>query len=90
MLFAIPVLAVLGATMMLQMGCCNTILQAVVEDDKRGRVMSLFTMAFMGTVPLGSLVAGASQITSVSKRCCFHALRIVWWWHVSLLNRCRD
>lgn len=56
--FALPVLAILGATMMLQMGCCNTILQAVVDDDKRGRVMSLFTMAFMGTVPLGSLVAG--------------------------------
>jgi MFS family permease len=56
---ALPLLAVLGATMMLQMGCCNTILQAVVEDDKRGRVMSLFSMAFMGTVPLGSLVAGA-------------------------------
>lgn len=59
LLFALPILAVLGATMMLQMGCCNTILQAVVDDDKRGRVMSLFTMAFMGTVPLGSLVAGA-------------------------------
>ncbi|MBS1953969.1 MAG: MFS transporter [Cyanobacteria bacterium SZAS-4] len=59
LLFALPILAVLGATMMLQMGCCNTILQAVVEDDKRGRVMSLFTMAFMGTVPLGSLAAGA-------------------------------
>ena len=56
---ALPIMAVLGAAMMLQMGCCNTILQAVVEDDKRGRVMSLFTMAFMGTVPLGSLVAGA-------------------------------
>ncbi len=59
LLFALPILAVLGATMMLQMGCCNTILQAVVDDDKRGRVMSLFTMAFMGTVPLGSLLAGA-------------------------------
>ncbi|HEY9730628.1 MAG TPA: MFS transporter [Drouetiella sp.] len=59
LLVALPILAVLGATMMLQMGCCNTILQAVVDDDKRGRVMSLFTMAFMGTVPLGSLLAGA-------------------------------
>lgn len=56
---ALPLLAVLGAAMMLQMGCCSTILQALVHDDKRGRVMSLFTMAYMGTVPLGSLVAGA-------------------------------
>lgn len=58
-LFAVPILALLGATMMLQMGCCNTILQTVVDEDRRGRVMSLFSMAFMGTVPLGSLVAGA-------------------------------
>jgi MFS family permease len=37
----------------------NTILQTVVEDDKRGRVMSLFTMAFMGMAPFGSLITGA-------------------------------
>lgn len=55
---ALPVLALVGGSMMLQMGACNTILQAVVEPDKRGRVMSLFTLAFMGTVPLGSLAAG--------------------------------
>ena len=56
---ALPVLVVLGAAMMLQLGCCNTILQSVVDEDKRGRVMSLFTMAFMATVPLGALAAGA-------------------------------
>jgi MFS family permease len=56
---ALPVLVALGAAMMLQLGCCNTILQSVVEEDKRGRVMSLFTMAFMATVPLGALCAGA-------------------------------
>lgn len=56
---AMPILALLGAAMMLQMGCFNTILQAVVEDDKRGRIMSFFSMAFMGTVPLGGLVGGA-------------------------------
>ncbi len=48
----------LGAAIMLQMGCCNTILQSIVEEDKRGRVMSFFTLAFMGTVPLGGLIAG--------------------------------
>ena len=56
---AMLILPLLGATMMLQMGCCNTILQSVVDEDKRGRVMSLFTLAFMGTIPLGSLIAGA-------------------------------
>lgn len=38
---------------------CNTILQTIVEEDKRGRVMSLLTVAFMGMAPLGSLCAGA-------------------------------
>ena len=60
-------LCLLGAAMMLQMGCCNTILQSLVDQDKRGRVMSLFTMAFMGTVPLGSLLAG-----SISNQFGFH------------------
>jgi MFS family permease len=56
---AVPFLVVLGAALMLQMGSCNTILQSVVEDDKRGRVMSLFTLAFMASIPLGSLAGGA-------------------------------
>jgi MFS family permease len=56
---ALPVLLVLGAAQMLQLGCCNTILQSVVEEEKRGRVMSLFTTAFMATVPLGALCAGS-------------------------------
>jgi MFS family permease len=37
----------------------NIILQTIVDEDKRGRVMSLYMMAFMGTAPFGSLVAGA-------------------------------
>ncbi|MEZ6111801.1 MAG: hypothetical protein R3C99_18300 [Pirellulaceae bacterium] len=44
---------------MLQMAACNTLLQTIVDEDKRGRVMSFYTMAFMGTAPLGSLLAGA-------------------------------
>jgi MFS family permease len=47
-----------GLGMMLQMSACNTLLQTVVDDDKRGRVMSFFAMAFFGTVPFGSLFAG--------------------------------
>lgn len=37
----------------------NTILQTITDDDKRGRVMSFYTMAFMGIAPFGSLAAGA-------------------------------
>src|SRR5947207_9463861 len=45
--------------MMVQMAASNTFLQTVVEDDKRGRIMSLYTMAYIGVAPLGSLFAGA-------------------------------
>ncbi len=37
----------------------NTILQVITDDDKRGRVMSFYTMAFLGIAPFGSLAAGA-------------------------------
>jgi MFS family permease len=47
-----------GFAVMMQMASSNTILQTIVDEDKRGRVMSLYTMAFMGTAPLGSLLAG--------------------------------
>ena len=50
---------VAGLGMMVQMACSNTIIQTIVDDDKRGRVMSLFTMAFIGMAPFGSLFAGA-------------------------------
>ncbi len=38
---------------------CNTIIQSLVKEDKRARVMSYYTMAFFGAAPLGSLLAGA-------------------------------
>jgi MFS family permease len=56
---ALPLLFAVGFGMMVQMASCNTILQTVTDDDKRGRVMSFYTMAFMGMMPFGSLVAGA-------------------------------
>ncbi|MCM0081470.1 MFS transporter [Geomonas sp. Red32] len=48
-----------GFGAMVQVASSNTILQTIVEDDKRGRVMSLFTVSFMGMTPFGSLFAGA-------------------------------
>ncbi len=47
-----------GYGMMVQMTSTNTVLQTIVDEDKRGRVMSFYTMAFMGMVPFGSLFAG--------------------------------
>lgn len=48
-----------GSGMMVQMASTNTVLQTIVEEDKRGRVMSFYAMAFMGMVPFGSLLAGS-------------------------------
>jgi MFS family permease len=56
---ALGVLFVVGFAMMVQMAASNTILQTIVDEDKRGRVMSFYTMAFLGMAPLGSLLAGA-------------------------------
>jgi len=55
---SMAVLSVSGFGMMVNMAACNTILQTISEDDKRGRVMSFYTMSFMGMAPIGSLAAG--------------------------------
>ena len=47
-----------GLGMIIHMAASNTILQTIVSDDMRGRVMSLYTTAFMGIMPFGSLLAG--------------------------------
>ena len=59
LLFALPCLAAVGFGFIVLMSSCNTILQTIVDDDKRGRVMSFYMMAFLGVAPLGSLIAGA-------------------------------
>jgi MFS family permease len=47
-----------GMGMMMGMAASNTVIQTIVSEDKRGRVMSYYTMAFMGMAPFGSLLAG--------------------------------
>jgi MFS family permease len=58
LLLSLALLAITGFGMMVQMASSNTVLQTIVDDDKRGRVMAFYTMAFMGTAPFGSLLAG--------------------------------
>ena len=55
---------VTGFGMMVQLTSSNIILQTIVDEEKRGRVMSFYTMAFMGMAPFGSLLGGglASRI----------------------------
>jgi MFS family permease len=49
-----------GFSMMLQMASANTLLQAMVPDRLRGRVMALYSMSFMGMAPFGALISGAA------------------------------
>src|SRR6202050_4466658 len=49
---------VCGFGLMQQMAASNTIIQTIVEESKRGRVMSFYTVAFVGMAPFGSLLAG--------------------------------
>jgi len=56
---SVPALLMIGAGMMVSLGASNTILQTVVDEDKRGRVMGFYAMSFFGMAPFGSLAAGA-------------------------------
>lgn len=55
---SLALLAPTGAGFMIQMAASNTVIQTMVREDMRGRVMSFYTMAFIGTAPFGSLLAG--------------------------------
>jgi MFS family permease len=57
--FSMVTVMIAGAGMMQGMAASNTIVQTLVDEDKRGRVMSYYTMAFMGMAPFGSLLAGS-------------------------------
>jgi MFS family permease len=58
------ILVFAGFGLMVEMAASNTVLQSIVDEDKRGRVMSFYVMCAMGTAPIGSLLAGfvADQI----------------------------
>ena len=53
------ILALCGFSMMIQMGSSNTLIQSMSPDRLRGRVMSVYSMMFMGMAPFGALLAGA-------------------------------
>ena len=55
---AAPLLAIAGAGFIVQMASTNTVIQTIVDERFRGRVMAFYTMAFFGSVPIGSLLSG--------------------------------
>jgi MFS family permease len=56
---SLVMMAAIGGSILVTSVSINMILQTIVDDDKRGRVMSLYTASFLGVVPLGGLIAGA-------------------------------
>src|SRR3546814_14198821 len=57
--FSLLFIAIAGLSQMLHTASTNTLLQLYTDDDKRGRVMSFYTVCLQGTMPLGSLAAGS-------------------------------
>jgi MFS family permease len=56
---SVAIAPVVGFAMLAVFASANTLLQTLADDDKRGRVMSLFTVAFLGMAPFGNWLAGA-------------------------------
>jgi MFS family permease len=80
---SVPFLVVAGFGMMVLFASSNTVIQTLVDDEMRGRVMSFYTMCFLGTAPFGSLLAGtlsakigAPHTVLASGVCC--ALAAAW------------
>jgi len=57
--FSVPLMAMAGFGIMMQIVGSNTIIQTIADDSKRGRVMSFYTLALFGLPPIGSLLCGA-------------------------------
>jgi predicted MFS family arabinose efflux permease len=60
----------IGGGMIVVAASANTILQTIVDHDKRGRVMSFYTMAFLGVAPFGNLASGA-LVSMIGERATF-------------------
>jgi MFS family permease len=56
---SLAILVLVGFSMIVHAAACNTVLQTVIDDGKRGRVMGFYVMSMMGMMPFGSLIAGS-------------------------------
>jgi MFS family permease len=79
------ILVAVGFSMMVEMGASNTLIQSMAPDRLRGRVMSVYSMVFMGMAPVGSLLAGfgadalgAPMTVAVGGALCMIAAAVFW------------
>jgi MFS family permease len=84
-------LLIIGFTGMIQMGSANTLVQSMVPDNLRGRVMSVYSMMYMGVGPVGALIAGfaadkigAPWTLAAGAGCCVIAAGIFGWYRASI------
>jgi MFS family permease len=83
--FSLAMIAVAGFGIIVTAMSVSTVFQTIVEDQKRGRVMSFFTMAFLGMQPVGSLIAGAlaswigaPHTLAAGGLCCIAGALLLW------------
>jgi MFS family permease len=84
---SVGLLVLAGIGSMTTMASCNTLIQTLVDDDKRGRVMSFYTISFVGLGPFGSLLVGtlaarfgAPAAVTMNGVGCLAAAAIFWMW----------
>jgi MFS family permease len=90
---SLPLLAIAGFGMVQVMTASNTLIQTLVPDDKRGRVMSYYAMAFFGMAPFGALLAGgladwvgAPHTLLITGGCCIVSAG----WYMTQLKKIRE
>lgn len=83
--FSLAMITVAGFGIIVTAMSVSTVFQTIVEDQKRGRVMSFFTMAFLGMQPVGSLISGAlaswigaTHTLAVGGLCCIAGALLLW------------
>jgi MFS family permease len=85
MWLSLLMIALTGLGIMLTAQAVSTVMQTIVEDNMRGRIMAFFTMAFLGVSPIGSLAAGwladhvgAEHTLAAGGICCLLGALVLW------------
>ena len=86
LILSMALMLFVGFGLMMQMAGANTLIQSIIADDMRGRVLSLYTMSFMSVAPFGNLLAGFVSSRIGSKYTLMGAAGICLLWALYGLN----